>query len=91
MDHLLSVERADDLVGLLVAIASAGRLAHAYRDQAGYWASQVDSTLAADDAKTVARLLDEAADSLWLPSRLEQRTRVWASNLHQQTSALART
>jgi hypothetical protein len=87
MDRLLSVERAGDLAGLLDAIASAQRLAHAYRDQASYWASQVDSGLGGDDAKTIAWLLDEAADSLWLPSRLEQRTRVWATNLHEQTSS----
>ena len=67
MESLLSSAQATDLVGLLAVVSVQTHLGHEYREEADYWAGQVDPGLAADDARTIVWLLEEVAGSLWLP------------------------
>jgi hypothetical protein len=68
MESLLSSAQATDLVGLLAVVSVQTHLGHEYREEADYWAGQVDPGLAADDARTIVWLLEEVAGSAWLPS-----------------------
>lgn len=85
MEPLLSPKQATDLVGLLAAVSEQTRLGHEYRDEAEYWASQVDPKLTAEDAQTITGLLQDVADSRWLPARMEQWARAWAASLEELT------
>jgi hypothetical protein len=58
MESLLSSAQATDLVGLLAVVSVQTHLGHEYREEADYWAGQVDPGLAADDARTIVRLLE---------------------------------
>ena len=80
---LLSFTQATDLAGLLMAVSQQARLGPEYRDQADYWASQVEPELDADGAQTIAGLLEDVAGSPWLPAHMEQRARAWAASLEE--------
>ena len=86
MEPLLSPKQATDLVGLLAAVSEQTRLGREYRDEADYWASQVELELAAEDAQTIAGLLQDVAGSPWLPAHIEQWARAWAASLEELTS-----
>ena len=53
MESLLSSAQATDLVGLLAVVSVQTHLGHEYREEADYWAGQVDPGLAADDAQII--------------------------------------
>ena len=80
---LLNARQATDLAGLLAAVSGQEHLGHEYRDDADYWAGQVDPGLAADDAQTIAWLLWDVAGSPWLPEPVEQWARSWAGSLEE--------
>jgi hypothetical protein len=70
MDPLLSSAQATDLVALLAVVSVHVHLGHEYRDEADYWAGQVDPGLDAENAETTVRLLQEVARSPWLPEHM---------------------
>ena len=84
-EPLLSSAQATDLVGLLAVVSAEPHLGHAYRDEADYWAGQVDPGLAAEDAETIVWLLQEVAGSPWLPEPMEQWARSWVASLEELT------
>jgi hypothetical protein len=88
-EPLLDPKQATDLVGLLGTVSEQARLGREYRDEAGYWASQVDPRLAAEDARTIAWRLRDVAGSPWLPAPVEQWARAWAANLEELTGGTA--
>jgi hypothetical protein len=75
---LLNPKQATDLASLLVAVSQQARLGPEYRDQADYWASQVEP-----GAQTIAGLLEDVAGSPWLPAHMEQWARAWAASLEE--------
>ncbi|HKO85273.1 MAG TPA: hypothetical protein VJ140_12115 [Actinomycetota bacterium] len=77
MEQLLSSAQATDLVGLLAVVSVQTHLGHEYREEADYWAGQVDPGLAADDAQIIAWLLWDVAASPWLPEPVERWARSW--------------
>jgi hypothetical protein len=83
LKSLLSPEQASDLAGLLSAVSQQTRLGPGYRDQADYWAGQVEPGLDADGAQTIAGLLQDVAGSPWLPAHMERRARAWAASLEE--------
>ncbi|HEX2375806.1 MAG TPA: hypothetical protein VHO93_17645 [Actinomycetota bacterium] len=83
MEPLLNSKQATDLVGLLAVVAVQTHLGHEYREEADYWAGQVDPGLAAEDAETIVWLLEEVAGSLWLPRPMEQWARSWVVSLEE--------
>jgi hypothetical protein len=83
LEPLLSVKQATDLAGLLTAVSQQARLGPEYRDQADYWAGQVEPGRDADCAQTIAGLLQDVAASPWLPAHIEQWARVWAASLEE--------
>lgn len=85
MEPLLSAKQATDLTGLLMAVSEQARVGREYRDEADYWASQVEPALDIDDAQTIAWLLWEVAGSRWLPGHMEQWARAWAASLEELT------
>ena len=89
LEPLLSDKQATDLAGLLAAVSLEHHLGHQYRDEADYWAGQVDPGLGADDARTIAWLLWDVAGSTWLPSATEQWARSWAGSLEELTGGPA--
>ena len=91
MEPLLNSKQATDLVGLLAAVSEQARLGHEYRDEANYWASQVDPGLAAEDAQTIVWLLQQVAGSPWLPEHMEQWARSWVAGLEELTGGTGRT
>jgi hypothetical protein len=91
MEPLLNSRQVTDLVGLLAAVSVEVHLGHEYRDEADYWAGQVDPGLAADDAETIAWLLWDVAGSPWLPEPVEQWARSWAGSLEELTGGPATT
>jgi hypothetical protein len=88
---LLNTKQATDLVGLLGTVSEQTRLGREYRDEADYWASQVDPRLDAEDARTIAWLLRDVAGSPWLPEPVEQWVRAWAANLEDLIDGTAAT
>ena len=91
MEQLLNSAQATDLVGLLGAVSEQTRLGREDRDEADYWASQVDPRLAAEDARTIAWLLRDVAGSPWLPEPMEQWARSWLASLEELSGGLATT
>jgi hypothetical protein len=85
VQQLLTSRQATDLVSLLAVVSDQTHLDHEYRNEADYWADQVDPGLAADDAQTIAWLLHDVAGSLWLPEHMEQWARAWAASLEELT------
>ncbi|HZD72014.1 MAG TPA: hypothetical protein VFA45_24795 [Actinomycetes bacterium] len=85
MESLLNAKQATDLAGLLRAVSAQPRLGRESRDEAGYWASQIEPGLEADDAQTIAWLLQDVAGSRWLPSHIEQWAKAWAASLEELT------
>jgi hypothetical protein len=85
METLLSSAQATDLVGLLAVVSAQSHLGHEHRDEADYWAGQVDPGLAAEDADSIVWLLQEVAGSPWLPRPMEQWARSWAASLEELT------
>jgi len=83
VDPLLNPKQATDLGGLLAAVSQQYRLGREYRDEAGYWASQVQPGLDQDDAQTTAWLLEDVAGLPWLPGAVEQWARAWAASLEE--------
>jgi hypothetical protein len=90
-EPLLNSKQATDLAGLLGTVSEQDRLGREYRDEADYWASQVDPRLAAEDARTIAWLLRDVAGSPWLPEPVGQWARAWAANLEDLTGGTAAT
>jgi hypothetical protein len=72
-----------DLTDLLASVAEQQRLGRSQRDEADYWASQIQSTLDIDDAQTVAWLLLDIAGHPLVPDQLCQRARAWATALER--------
>ena len=70
-----------DLTDLLASIAKQQRLGRSQRDEADYWASQIQPALDIDDAQTIAWLLLDIAGHPLVPDRLGQRARAWATAL----------
>lgn len=85
MERLLSAKQAADLAGLLAAVSEQPRLGRECRDEAGYWASQIDPGLDVHDARTITWLLEDVAASPWLPDPMEQWARAWAASLGELT------
>jgi hypothetical protein len=85
VEPLLNAKQAADLASLLTAVRARSRLGHEHRDQAEYRSGQVRSIrgLAADDAQTIASLLEHVAGSPWLPLHVEQSARAWAESLEE--------
>ena len=72
-----------DLTDLLASVAEQQRLGRSQRDEADYWASQIQSALDIDDAQTVAWLLLDIAGHPLVPDQLCQRARAWATALER--------
>jgi hypothetical protein len=85
MEQLLNSAQASDLVGLLAVVSVQTHLGHEYREEADYWAGQVDPGLAAEDARSIGWLLQEVAGSPWLPRPMEQWARSWVASLEELT------
>jgi hypothetical protein len=83
MEPLLSSAQATDLVALLAVVSVHAHLGHEYRDEADYWAGQVDSGLDAENAETIAWLLQEVAGSPWLPEHMVWWARSWVASLEE--------
>src|SRR5438093_4595364 len=66
VEVLLDPKQTADLVSLLGAVSAQDHLGSGYRDQAGYWASQVGFGLDAGDMQTIAWLLEDVAGSPWM-------------------------
>jgi hypothetical protein len=58
-------------------------LGRSQRDEADYWASQIQPALNIDDAQTIAWLLLDIAGHPLVPDQLSQRARAWATALER--------
>jgi hypothetical protein len=72
-----------DLTDLLASVAEQQRLGRSQRDEADYWASQIQSALDIDDVQTIAWLLVDIAGHPLVPDQLCQRARAWATALER--------
>lgn len=82
---LLDRKQTADLASLLDTISAQARLSSSYRFLAGYWASQVRPGLDPGDKQIVAWLLEDAADSPWLPDPIQQWASAWATTISELT------
>ena len=85
METLLDRKQTADLASLLETISAEGRLNGSYRFLAGYWASQVRPGLDPGDMQIVAWLLEDAADSPWLPDSIQHWAWAWATTISELT------
>jgi hypothetical protein len=81
VEGLLSAKQATDLAWLLATVSRQSRLGQERRDQAGYWATQIDPGLREDDAQTIAWLLEDVAGSHTVPDHMQQWASAWAATL----------
>ena len=85
VEVVLDPKQTADLASLLGAISAQEHLGSGYRDQAGYWASQVGLGLDADDMQVIAWLLEDVAGSPWMAKPLQQWASAWAMTLREYT------
>jgi len=85
VESLLNLKQVTDLANLLGAISSQVRLGSGYRNEAGYWASQVGPGLNASDVHSIASLLEDVAGSPWLPEPMQQWARAWTATIRDLT------
>jgi hypothetical protein len=85
VDPLLNPEQAADLADLLAEVSAHDHLSSGYRNQAGYWASQVGPDLQPSDAWNIASLLEDVAGSPWLSRPMEQWARAWMGTIEELT------
>lgn len=85
MEVLLDSKQTADLASLLGAVSAQDHLGSDYRDQAGYWAGQVDLGLDAGDMQIIAWLLEDVAGSPWMAEPLQQWASAWAMTIRELT------
>jgi hypothetical protein len=85
VEVLLDPKQTADLVSLLGAVSAQDHLGSGYRDQAGYWASQVGFGMDAGDMQTIAWLLEDVAGSPWMADPLQQWASAWAMTIRELT------
>jgi hypothetical protein len=85
VETLLNPKQTDDLTSLLAAVSVQVRLGSGYREEADYWAGQVESSLAGADLQRIAWLLEDVAGSPWLPDPIQQWARTWTATIKELT------
>jgi hypothetical protein len=89
MGQPLQPAQAAELTALLASICQQRRFTRVQRDEAAYWAHQVQvqPDLDPDDAQTIAWLLADVAEHPFLPQPLHQRAQTWTASLEGRAEA----
>jgi hypothetical protein len=89
MGQPLKPAQAGELTALLASICQQLRFTRVQRDEAAYWAHQVQvqPDLDPDDAETIAWLLADVAEQPFLLQPLHQRAQSWTAHLQGRAEA----
>jgi len=85
VEPLLNPKQTADLANLLAAVSSQDRLGSGYRNEADYWAGQVNAGLDGSEVHSIASLLEDVAGSPWLPEPMQQWARAWTATIRELT------
>ena len=86
MELLLNSKQTAGLANLLDTVSAQVRLGSGYRNEAGYWATQVGPDLKADDMQRIGWLLEDVVSSAWLPEGMQQWATAWGLTIMELTS-----